>query len=125
MVDIEAYQLQLKFCYNRLYLLLAAGEIERAENWKSRFRHLNHSMHNYLRITRILKCLGEFQYEHLKAPFVKFILWEAIVEETLTRTVESCVNYWLEVIRNDDKRAGLRKWAERLAEGDTTELSSS
>ena len=103
--------------------MLYAGEIERAENWKNRFQHLNHSMHNYLRITRILKCLGEFQYEHLKAPFVKFVLWEAIVEGTLTRTLESCMNYWLEVIRSDEKRAELRKWAEQLAEGSDSEAS--
>ena len=78
-------------------------------------------MHNYLRITRILKCLGEFRYEHLKGPFVKFVLREAIVEGTLTRTLESCVNYWLEVIRDDEERVGLRKWAEQLAEGSPTE----
>ena len=40
------------------------GDLERADNWKERFHHLNHSMHNYLRITRILKCLGEMQLEH-------------------------------------------------------------
>ena len=72
-------------------------------------------MHNYLRITRILKCLGELQFEHYKAPFVRFVLQEAIVKRTLTRTLDSCMNYWLEVIRDDKERATIRTWAEKLA----------
>ena len=90
------------------------GELERAENWKSRFQHLNRSMHNYLRITRILKSLGEFKYEHLKAPFVRFVLHEAIVEGTLKNTKNSCLNYWLEVIRDDKQRKEIRRWAKKL-----------
>ena len=73
------------------------GEIERAANWKERFGHLNHSMHNYLRITRILKCLGEMEYEYLKSPFIKFVLNEIIVEQTLYNCLQSCINYWLPV----------------------------
>ena len=46
------------------------GKLGRADNWKERFCHLNHSMYNYLRIIRILKCLGEMHLGHLKAPFV-------------------------------------------------------
>ena len=90
------------------------GELERAANWKNRFRHLNHSMHNYLRITRILKCLGEFGYEHLKAPFVRFVLHEAIVERTLDNTLDSCLNYWQEVIKDDNERKQIKKYAREL-----------
>jgi len=92
------------------------GELERADNWRERFRHLNYSMHNYLRITRILKCLGELGFEHYKAPFVRFVLQEAIVERTLIRTLDSCMNYWVEVIRDKDLRTSVRTWAEKLAE---------
>ena len=88
--------------------------MERADNWQDRFHHLNHSMHNYLRITRILKCLGEFRYEHLKAPFVRFVLHEAIMERTLNNTLDSCLNYWLEVIKDDSERAQIRKLAKKL-----------
>ena len=91
-----------------------AGELERAENWFNRFQHLNHSMHNYLRITRILKCLGEFEYEHLKAPFVRFVLYEAIVEQTLKNAKNSCLNYWLEVIKDDEERKKIRRYAKQL-----------
>ena len=71
-------------------------------------------MHNYLRITRILKCLGEFEYEHLKAPFVRFVLYEAIVERTLKNTKNSCLNYWLEVIKDDGERKKIRRYAKQL-----------
>ena len=37
----------------------AVGVVERSEQWKSRYHHLSHSGHNWLRITRILKSLGE------------------------------------------------------------------
>jgi len=52
------------------------GQLERAENYKSRFNHLNSSFHNYLRVTRILKSLGELGFEHYKLPFIKFMLIE-------------------------------------------------
>ena len=84
------------------------GEIVRAKNWKERFRHLNYSMHNYMRITRILKCLGEFGYEHLKPPFIRFVLWEAIVEGTLSRTLDSCRNYWIQVLRDDKEQTQIK-----------------
>ena len=94
------------------------GELERADNWEGRFRHLNHSMHNYLRITRILKCLGEFNYEHLKAPFVRFVLYEAIIERTLSNTLDSCLNYWLQVIKDDKERKEVKKYAQKLFGGE-------
>ena len=91
--------------------------MERADNWQGRFRHLNHSWHNYLRITRILKCLGEFNYEHLKAPFVRFVLHEAIVKQTLSNTLDSCLNYWLEVIKDEKERKEIKKYAKELQGG--------
>jgi hypothetical protein len=36
------------------------GEIERSKNWKRRYSNLCNSSHNWLRVTRILKSLGEF-----------------------------------------------------------------
>ncbi len=71
-------------------------------------------MHNYLRITRILKCLGEFVYEHLKAPFIRFVLREAIVERTLPRTLDSCKNYWIQVLRDDKEREEVTEYIKEL-----------
>jgi len=63
------------------------GEIRRlpGDAYKLRFRNLNTSSHNYLRITRILKCLGEFDYEYLKFPFLEQILRESILEKYITK----------------------------------------
>ncbi|XP_052270337.1 opioid growth factor receptor-like protein 1 isoform X1 [Dreissena polymorpha] len=90
------------------------GNIVRADNWEDRFHHLNRSFHNYLRITRILKCLGEFGYERLKANFVKFVLHEGLVEETLPNLIESCMKYWIGVLKNDDERKGMFEYYEEL-----------
>ena len=56
------------------------------------------------------------KYEHLKAPFLRFVLHEAIVEGTLDHTLDSCINYWLEVVKDDQERASIRKYAEELAD---------
>ena len=93
---LKSYEMMLDF-YGMRLKDVKTGEIERADNYKERYSHLNHSMHNYLRITRILKCLGEMEYEHLKSPFIQFVLNEIIVEQTLYNCLQSCINYWLPV----------------------------
>jgi len=69
---------------------------------------------NYLRITRILKCLGEFGYEHLKANFVKFMLYEGMVEGTLSNVIDSCVKYWIGVLKNDQDRKAMFDYYDEL-----------
>ena len=54
--------------------------------------------------------------EHLKVPFVRFILHEAIVERTLLNTLDSCMNYWVMVLKNDEQREELIRFAEGLVE---------
>lgn len=77
------------------------------------------SYHNYLRITRILKSLGEFGYEHLKGNFVKFILHEGMVEVTLSNVIDSCVKYWIGVLKDEDEREGMFDYYEKLLEDET------
>lgn len=43
-----------------------AGVVERSPGWRERFRCLNQSNSSHRHITRILKCLGELNHEHLK-----------------------------------------------------------
>ena len=78
------------------------------------------SYHNYLRITRILKSLGEFDFEHLKANFVKFILYEGMVEYTLDNLIDSCVKYWIGVLRSDEERKSVLDYYEELSEKQKT-----
>jgi hypothetical protein len=40
------------------------GELARADSWEPQYDNLSTSSHNYLRISRILKCLGELGFEH-------------------------------------------------------------
>eukprot|EP00698_Gefionella_okellyi_P017332 TRINITY_DN504_c0_g1_i2.p1 TRINITY_DN504_c0_g1~~TRINITY_DN504_c0_g1_i2.p1 ORF type:complete len:225 (+),score=35.81 TRINITY_DN504_c0_g1_i2:318-992(+) len=103
---IKSYELMLDF-YGLKLKDPQTGEVERTDGYLSRFRNLNYSSHNYLRITRILKCLGEFGLEHLKKPLVVHFIKECFVEKALPNIQESLVNYWVPVLRNDSERIEL------------------
>lgn len=102
------------------------GELECSVNCEERFDNLNHSSHNYLRITRILKCLGEFGFENLKAPFIRFMLREAIVTGRLRNTLNSCMQYWVEVLRDDGEREEMwrlaQQWVDEVNGAQTQKL---
>lgn len=110
----KSYEMMLNF-YGICLLNDKTGELERAQNWKERFRHLNFSMHNYLRITRILKCLGEMGLEEFKAPFLRFMLYEGIITGYLDRTLDSCYNYWIGTVKDDKERESIYDYASQLA----------
>lgn len=112
---LKSYEMMLDFYGMKLDS--KTGRISRAENWMKRFQHLNRSYHNYLRITRILKFLGEFGHENFKRPFVEFVLEEAMEHETLINTLESCVRYWLETIKSEDDREELKDYVRKMESG--------
>ena len=70
------------------------------------------SSHNYLRITRILKSLGEFDLEHLKKPWLEFIMAEIFENGELRRTLNSLQNYWIGTLKNDNDREELHQYIE-------------
>ncbi|XP_069132859.1 opioid growth factor receptor-like protein 1 [Argopecten irradians] len=113
---LKSYEMMLHF-YGMELTSKETGIIKRGEDWKSRFRHLNSSYHNYLRITRILKSLGEFGYEHLKQPFVEFVLQEALETGELSNTLESCMNYWIGTIKDDGARKYLKDYVREVQTG--------
>ncbi|KAA8578437.1 hypothetical protein FQN60_000121 [Etheostoma spectabile] len=80
-------------------LLDKSGNVARAPNWLERFQHLNESQHNYLRITRILKSLGELGYEAFKAPLVRLFLEESLCRNTLPNMQHSVLEYFVYTIR--------------------------
>ncbi|XP_064321451.1 opioid growth factor receptor isoform X1 [Phalacrocorax carbo] len=106
----RAYQLMLRF-YGILLVNEETGELKRAENWAERFQNLNRFSHNNLRITRILKCLGEMEYEHYQVHLVKFFLTETLVKETLPNVKRSALDYFLFTIRSKQKRRELVYYA--------------
>uniref|UniRef100_A0A8C3RJ12 Opioid growth factor receptor like 1 n=1 Tax=Chelydra serpentina TaxID=8475 RepID=A0A8C3RJ12_CHESE len=94
-------------------LIDKTGNVARAANWQERFQHLNESQHNYLRITRILKSLGELGYESFKSPLVKFILHEALVEDTIPNIKQSALEYFVYTIRDRRERRKLLRFAQQ------------
>lgn len=68
-------------------------------------------MHNNLRITRILKCLGELGFKHYQAPLVRFFLEETLVKKTLSSVKRSVLDYFLFAVREKDKRQELIRFA--------------
>ncbi|XP_067096007.1 opioid growth factor receptor [Osmerus mordax] len=103
---VESYELMLGFYGIRL-VNQDTGEVERAENWKERFHNLERNVHNNLRITRILKSLGELGFEHYQAPLVRFFLEETLVKKNLGSVKRSVLDYFLFAVRNKMERKDL------------------
>ncbi|KAM6457196.1 opioid growth factor receptor isoform 2-T3 [Liasis olivaceus] len=103
---VRAYKLMLSF-YGVNLINKETGELRRAENWSDRFMNLNQYSHNNLRITRILKCLGEMGYEHYQVQLVKFFLIETLIHQELPRVMRSALDYFMFTIRNKPKRREL------------------
>ncbi|KAK2823928.1 hypothetical protein Q5P01_021103 [Channa striata] len=106
---LAAYCLMLDF-YG-IKLLDKSGNVARASNWQERFQHLNESQHNYLRITRILKSLGELGYEAFKAPLVRLFLEESLCHNTLPNMQHSVLEYYVYTIRLPATRRRLLRFA--------------
>nr|XP_061802978.1 opioid growth factor receptor-like protein 1 [Nerophis lumbriciformis] len=107
---VESYELMLGFYGIRL-VNKEIGEVTRAENWKERFGNLERNMHNNLRITRILKSLGELGFEHFQAPLVQFFLEETLVKKNLSNVKRSVLDYFLFAVLDKQKRQELLRFA--------------
>ncbi|KAM4738285.1 opioid growth factor receptor [Anableps anableps] len=107
---VEAYELMLGFYGIRL-VNKDTGEVKRAENWKERFGNLERNMHNNLRITRILKSLGELGFKHYQAPLVRFFLEETLVKKTLSNVKRSVLDYFLFAVLDKQERQDLVRFA--------------
>uniref|UniRef100_A0A8D0HBE2 Opioid growth factor receptor n=1 Tax=Sphenodon punctatus TaxID=8508 RepID=A0A8D0HBE2_SPHPU len=107
---VRAYELMLGFYGIRL-VNLETGEVARAENWFRRFQNLDRYSHNNLRITRILKCLGEMGYEHYQVQLVKFFLMETLVHKMLPSVRRSALDYFMFTVRTRQKRRELVHYA--------------
>jgi hypothetical protein len=79
--------------------------------------------HTHYRITRILKCLGELGFEHLKKNFIKFIVVEILERKTLANLQESCCNYWIAILKDPSERAEMRVFYEQLTKNMSDSLT--
>ncbi|KAL1265671.1 hypothetical protein QQF64_003698 [Cirrhinus molitorella] len=107
---VKSYKLMLDFYGIRL-VNESTGEVERAPNWRDRFRNLNRYSHNNLRITRILKCLGTLGLEHYQAPLVKFFLHETLVVGHLQSLKQSVLDYFMFAVLDKSERRELVRFA--------------
>jgi len=105
---LKSYDLILDF-YGIVVADKDSGLLKRGDNWEAQFQNLNTHSHNYLRITRILKCLGEFGFEHYKKPFLEFFIVEIWENKTLKNCANSCRNYWIGTIKSDEHRRQLEE----------------
>ncbi|XP_069099283.1 opioid growth factor receptor isoform X2 [Pleurodeles waltl] len=107
---VRAYKLMLDF-YGIELLDEQTGKLVRAQNYDCCFQNLNWHSHNNLRITRILKCLGEMGYEHFQVKLVKFFLKETLKERTLPSVKQSALDYFLFTVRDRQERRRLVHYA--------------
>ncbi|KAM4695037.1 opioid growth factor receptor-like protein 1 isoform 2-T2 [Discoglossus pictus] len=108
---ISSYKMMLDFF--GIKLMDKNGKVSRAANWQERFQHLNESQHNYLRITRILKSLGELGYENFKSPLVKILLQESVIKNTIPNMKQSALEYFVYTIKDKRERRKLLRFAQR------------
>ncbi|OCT62485.1 opioid growth factor receptor-like protein 1 [Xenopus laevis] len=106
----EAYRLMLDF-YGIKLKDEKTGEVVRSNNYIERFNNLNRHGHNNLRITRILKCLGELGYEHFQAPLVQFFLEETLVNKKLPNVKRSTLDYFMFTVKDRKQRKDLVLYA--------------
>ncbi|ORY89624.1 opioid growth factor receptor conserved region-domain-containing protein [Leucosporidium creatinivorum] len=121
---LESYKIMLDF-YGMRLVDEETGQLARSEevapsaaSWRARYANLTRNMHNFLRITRIMKSNSEFGQEHLNAPFLLFFLVEQERDElnssSLTRSMD---NYWRWCIRDDEEREFVGEMVEKVREG--------
>jgi len=60
-----------------------------------------------LRITRILKCLGEFDYEEYQIQWLEAFIHEVFITKDLSLLETSLLNYWIGTVKNDAHRTKL------------------
>ncbi|XP_043837276.1 opioid growth factor receptor isoform X2 [Dromiciops gliroides] len=107
---VQAYELILGF-YGIELENHKTGKVRKADNYQERFQNLNLHSHNNLRITRILKCLGEMGYEHYQVPLIHFFLEEILVNHYLPSVKQSALDYFMFTVRNKKERRKLVYYA--------------
>ncbi|KAL9652839.1 hypothetical protein ABK040_010871 [Willaertia magna] len=99
---IKSYKLMLDF-YGLVLEDELKGVVSRnPATYKDRYYHLNSSFHNYLRITRILKCMGVVLGEHYKVYLLNHFVVEMFKYNQLQNAKDSLIRYWLPTLRKQE-----------------------
>uniref|UniRef100_A0A8W4FNH8 Opioid growth factor receptor n=1 Tax=Sus scrofa TaxID=9823 RepID=A0A8W4FNH8_PIG len=107
---VRAYELMLGF-YGIQLKDRKTGRVCRAQNYQKRFQNLNWHSHNNLRITRMLKSLGELGLEHFQVPLTRFFLEETLVRRELPGVRQSALDYFVFTVRCRHQRRELLYFA--------------
>jgi len=115
---MKSYKLMLGF-YGLQLLDESTGEIAKSVHYNERIALLSKQQFQYFKLTRILKSLGEIGLERLKPPFVKFFLDEIYIRKNpnMKNSLDSCLNYWIPVIRNTQERHKLMDYVDLKSRG--------
>jgi hypothetical protein len=110
---LTSYQIMLDF-YGMRLADETLGFVVRHSNYSQRYSNLNYSSHNYLRITRILKCLAEFGRPSLQLGFLLHIVRELTTGQLHSGVAKSAVNYWIPVLQSSEDRTRLQSVMDEL-----------
>eukprot|EP00759_Apiculatamorpha_spiralis_P017942 PhF_6_TR24011/c0_g1_i1/m.33618 len=116
---IMGYKMMLDF-YGFKLVDERTGTLEPTTDCDERFLNLCTFSHNFLRITRILKSLGELGFEHLKFPLLEQFSREVFVTKRLRRCRDSLMRYWAPTLRNAEERQRMLQQLEELSRIDET-----
>jgi hypothetical protein len=112
---LRSYEMMLDF-YGMQLLDRATGVVGRnPSNWKQQYSNLIAHPHNNLRITRILKCLGEMGLEHFKKPFLMHVLQEVFVTQELEALESSATNYFMGTLCRDADAQEVEQFVAEMA----------
>ncbi|KAJ9448948.1 opioid growth factor receptor (ogfr) region protein [Diplonema papillatum] len=109
---LQAYAMMLDFWGMRVDL--ETGAVGRAGHWRDRYQHLQQHRGNCLRITRVLKCLGEVGLERFKLPLLKHLLEELVVHGNLASVAKSLQKFWVGTLREPEHAAALQAHSQLL-----------
>ncbi|EKM79455.1 hypothetical protein AGABI1DRAFT_85306 [Agaricus bisporus var. burnettii JB137-S8] len=119
---IRSYELILDF-YGMRLISQETGLLGRSlppRDFVARYNNLVMSPHNYLRISRILKCLSEMGLERLNAGFLLHVLNEQgeFGELSAPRLKDSMDRWWINCLRNSDERSWIGEIIRKVREED-------
>jgi hypothetical protein len=95
----DAYAMMLEF-YGLRLADNDTGRVERSADWAARFAHLDAASHNFLRISRILKSIGDLSFERYKYPLLTRLSTEIYENGQIQSARGSLREYWSESLRN-------------------------
>lgn len=135
---IRSYELMLDF-YGMQLVSAESGLLKRSDNYKGQYTNLMRqyiqnkislwaetahnctgSPHNYLRISRIMKCLSEFGLERLNTGFLLHVLNEQSEHGTLNTPtlLNSMDRWWSNCLRDEGERKRTRELIHKVRNDD-------